>query len=208
MKQAPPWITPARAWSLDGRVLEVQCPPVLDLVPLLLSPAVYVVLSTLTAPADQAWVAERVIPRVADDDEPDDDGLLLPRADIGDALLARIADALVWTWCGVPRWFAANLWEEAAGNWVNLDGHLLSRGVDLTALPALRATTLVWSTLRGWHAQDKDKGSSWRARIEAPPAPPRRVVRPPKSAPARESRDREDADNFMSVFAAVGGRAR
>ena len=204
MKPAPPWIRPARAWSLNGWVLEVECPPVLDLVPLLMSPTVYLVLSTLVHPEDRQWVAERIIPYTDIDDVPDDDGVLLPLPDIDDELLGRIADALVWTWCGVPRWFAERIWEEAVANWVSLEGDLTRRGVDVSALPALRATRLVWSTLAQWHAQDKDKGNGWRARLEAPPPPPRPSSRRAKPS---MSQDKADSDAFLSMLG-TGAAAR
>lgn len=191
MRVAPPWLPPARAWALDGRALLVQCPPVFDLVPLLKVPTIYLLLLTLEDEADQGWLYERVVAY--------DSG-------VTDELLARAADELVYSWCGVPRWFAARLWTEILEQWPRFEGPLIGRGVDVAALSPARATRLVWSTLSTWHGHDKDHGDGWRRTIQAEPvAPvrrgPGRRVPPPADAGA-------DAAGWMDVFNMTGGRAR
>lgn len=157
---------------------------------MLTAPTVYLVLGTLRADDDKAWLYGQ---------------LLTYRSPVTDELLDKIADGLVFTWCGVPRWFAQRLWEEVLGNWAGFEGTLSSRGVDVGALPAARATRLVWSTLVNWHANDKDKGQAWKARIEVEPLPDPAVLRRTLKRPATDS---GDGESFMAVFGAVGGRAR
>lgn len=166
-------------------MLQVQCPPVMDLVPLLSAPTIYLVLGTLTTPEDRAWLYRLTVRH---------------GSPVTDALLAEVADALVFTWCGVPRWFAQRLWEEVLGRWVGFDGELAGRGVDVADLPAARATRLVWATLARWHGHDKDKGESWRRRIEA--VPRSAVLTTPAQADTAA-----DAAPFMALLAAHG-RAR
>lgn len=167
--------------------MPVACPPVLDLVPMLSAPTVYLVLGTLTDAEDRVWLYRQMV-RYG--------------SPVTDDLLAEVADALVFTWCGVPRWFARRAWEEVLGRWVGFDGELAARGVDVADLPAARATRLVWSTLARWHASDKDKGEGWRRRIESAPPPPRPTLT------AAPTADAEEGQTFMAMFAAVGGRAR
>ena len=176
---------------MDGRVLAVQCPALVDLLPLLSAPPVYLLLGTLTDRAeDLPWLY----------------GLLLGyRSPLTDELLESVADALVLSWCGVERWFATRLWEEALTMWPSLDGRMLSRGVDIAALAPARATRLVWVWLQEHHAQDKDKGDGWRRRLQTAPVPFSVRDRTRKPGPSTAA---ADANAFMSVYAATGGRVR
>ncbi len=157
---------------------------------MLSAPTVYLLFGTLTRTEDKAWLYRRLVPY---------------GSPITDELLGEIADTLVFTWCGVPRWFARNLWSEVLGQWVGFEGQLTGRGVDVAALDPARATRLVWSTLTTWHSHDKDKGQSWRRRIEAEPLP--MSARSRRATPSKQEAS-ADADAFMTMFAAVGGRAR
>lgn len=194
MKAAPPWAKPATAWRLNGRVLRVQCPPVLELVPLLYTPPLYLLLGTMTTSADQLWFLQQVMPAMRA-------GHRYPYAPVDDALITTAADRLVFSWCGYDRWLVTRLWEEALSNWVMIDGPAAGRGVDIAALPAARATRLIWSTLREWHANDKDKGEGWRRKLETPP------VAPVRRGAARAAAAAAPGSNAASFLAAFGGAA-
>lgn len=155
---------------------------------MLSAPTVYLIFGTLRNPDDRLWLYRRIV-RYG--------------SPVTDELLDQVADALTLTWCGVPRWFAARLWEEALGQWAAFEGTLTGRGVDVSALPAARATRLVWATLSEQHSHDKDKGALWRTRIELEPVPAGVARRR-----ARAAELATEGESFMSMFAAVGGRAR
>lgn len=194
MRAAPPWARPATAWRLNGRTLRVQCPPVFDLVPLLYVSPLYLLLSTLSAGADQLWLLQQVMPKMRP-------GRRWPYAPVDDAMITTVADRLVFSWCGYERWLVLRLWDEALPNWVMLDGPLAGRGVDIAELPPTRATRLIWSQLREWHANDKDKGEGWRRQLETPPRPAP-VRRGAARAPAAAG---DNAASFLSAFQAMGG---
>lgn len=169
--------------------MPVACPPVLELVPLLGAPPVYLLLSTLTDPLDRVWIWRQIVHH---------------RAPVGDELIDAIADALVFTWCGIERWFAARLWAEVIPRWPAFEGPLTGRGVDITAVDPARATRLVWSVLQSWHSGDKDHGDGWRHKMETPPPV---VLRARPAAAAAAAQD--DGKSFMANFNRLqGGRAR
>lgn len=150
------------AWVLDGRVIHLTRPSVVDLVPLLLATSpVYLVLSTIRDPEDMAWVYGRILDR---------------NDRFGDPELDDIADALVKRIVGVERWTAEKLWREAHASWSVVDGDLLARGVDITEIDAARATSLLFNMLQKWRGDDKTKLEKWRRDLLTPPK--RTMVKP------------------------------
>jgi hypothetical protein len=150
---------------------------------LLADSPVYLVLGTCRDPGETGWLIGSIID---------------PVGGVDDRLLDDVADALIEQWFGVKRWTAERLWREALGAWVDVDGELLGRGVDLMDLPASRATSVVYKLLQGWRQGDRAKVEAWRRELDRPPA--RTAASPVQLGSA--------AQDFMAVMALSGGRGQ
>lgn len=154
-----PWGNPARAVVLDGRVLHLKQPPLVSFVSLLLADEpVFIVLGVLRDPADQQWLAARVL---------DPDG------DFEERLLDEIADAVAEDWLGIKRWAAERVWREALGSWASVDAELQSKGCDVMALEPSRATSVIFRVLALRHQnteKDKTRLQRWQQEVNMAPA--------------------------------------
>lgn len=179
------WGRPVTGWVLDGDVLIVERPPTATLVGLLLTHPVWLVLTTIV------------------DEEPRNrfyQELVRFDSRITDELVHDVADRLIESWFGMPRYRARLLWQEAASMWPQLDGELLGRNCDVAQLPAERATAVIYHRLSAMHANDKDKGERWRKALnETPLAAVRKQAAEPVS---------KDGEGFMAMLAMSGGRGR
>lgn len=156
------WAASARAWALDGRVVHLRdpLPPTRDLVIAVQSAYAWrIVLHTMRDDHDRYWLWKNVR-----------EGALRPPT------IDRIADGVVESLFGQPRWVIQRIWTDALGSWRELDAELLGRGVDAMALPPDRATNAAYGVLRGWRAGDRNKLESW---IKGLAVPPPRVMHSP-----------------------------
>ncbi|QPO17105.1 tail assembly chaperone [Gordonia phage Lilbeanie] len=154
----PPWVEPARAWSIDGVVIEVIMPTTPEFVRALLvseqSDASGLAVVAAFCGMD-SW------PALAEILLPTETGLTFGR-------LHRIADRLVETQLGLTRWRAQRLWEQAVGMWSELEGELLLSGLDLLALDPRQATNVVFAQLRKW-ISDADERKKWYRDLDKEP---------------------------------------
>lgn len=149
------WQPQIGAWLLDERVIHVQRPPTRQLIGLVLSEYAFrVVLASTRDPDDVAVLVNALL-------DPDDP--------LSSVLLDEIADGLVETWFGMPRWTVQRIWREAVELWRDVDGELGSRGVDVLAMPPDRATNAVYGVLRRWRSGDSVKFDRWLRDLDAPP---------------------------------------
>ncbi|MGW6017868.1 hypothetical protein ACWFNS_07680, partial [Oerskovia enterophila] len=81
---------------------------------------IHVVFGTLEDPEDEAFLYAQVM----DFESP-----------VGNDLLNDVADQLVASWFGMPRWTVQEIWWRVLGSWAEIDGELQMRGVDLISLP-------------------------------------------------------------------------
>ncbi|RDI32463.1 hypothetical protein DEU38_103196 [Rhodococcus sp. AG1013] len=137
-----PWGREPTAWTIDGRVMEVTRPPLVELVNLVMAPTpTYLVLYTLTRPEDRKYLVAQVFDRQS-------------RIEI--ELLHDVADHLVLGWFGMPRWTVQEIWWRVLGSWAEIDGELAMRGVDLVSLEPARATHVAKSLLAKWASSNED----------------------------------------------------
>lgn len=163
MPLGPPWRPTPSAWSLDGRPIRIVTPPTRDLVLALLTPeegsGLHVVME-YTPTRDQYYLHDRIGARQS--------GVTLE-------LMHDVADRLVQSTLGVPRWTATRVWAHALGSWTELDGELMAAGVDVMELEPARAYNVVVGVLRRWFRNDAD---GWkRLRRELDREPRREVLR-------------------------------
>ncbi len=136
-----PWGREPTAWTIDGRVMSVTRPPLVELINLLMAPTpTWLVLYTLSEVEDRKFLASAIFDRAS-------------RIEI--ELLHDVADALVHGWFGMPRWTVQEIWWRVLGAWAEVDGELATRGIDLTALEPARATHVAKSLLTKWAASDE-----------------------------------------------------
>lgn len=138
-----PWGREPTAWTIDGRVMNVTRPPLVELINLVMAPTpTYLVLYTLADREDRKFLVGQIFDRSS-------------RIEI--ELLHDVADRLVVGWFGMPRWTVQEIWWRALGAWAEVDGELAMRGVDLTALDPVRATHVVKSLLTKWASSNEKR---------------------------------------------------
>lgn len=161
MALGPPWGEVPSGFVLDGTHLATRLPDTRKLVPALLvdddavnTSGLYVVGTFCTEPAWGKLLG----------------AIVSPASPVDLDTLQVIADRIVETHLGIPRWVAARLWQQAAGMWMLVDGELTLRGIDVFTMPAQRATHAVYALLRGWHAKgEKDALRNWQRKLDTPP---------------------------------------
>ena len=159
MALAPPWADAPPGFVLDGAFLSVQVPATRELVRSMLvdlddPSSGLMIVATCCGPG--AW------PRLVD-------VIMRPGSRVDLDLLNRIADAIIKYTLGTDRWVVARLWQQAVANWLQVDGELQLRGVDVLSLPPGRATNAVYALIRSWQAQDKTTHERWQRKLDTPP---------------------------------------
>ncbi|MDH6279541.1 hypothetical protein [Prescottella agglutinans] len=138
-----PWGREPTAWTIDGRVMEVARPPLVDLINFVMAPTpTYLVLYTLTRPEDRKFLLSQIFDRQS-------------RIEI--ELLHDVADALVRGWFGMPRWTVQEIWWRVLGSWPDVDGELVMRGIDLADLEPARATHVAKALLTKWASSNENR---------------------------------------------------
>ncbi|MGW6376221.1 hypothetical protein ACWFRB_09180 [Rhodococcus sp. NPDC055112] len=154
---ATPWGRDPTAWTLDGRVMHVTRPPLIQLIGLVMGyTPIHVVFGTLRDPDDRQYLYAQVMDK---------------SSEVDNDLLDDVADALVLEWFGLPRWTVQELWWRAIGQWADVDGNLALRGVDILQMSPQRATSTVRALLQKWVAGDDNRREQLRHDLET--APPR-----------------------------------
>ncbi|QDF19612.1 tail assembly chaperone [Gordonia phage Dexdert] len=159
MALAPPWGDAPPGFVLDGAFLATRTPNTRELVRAMLMPeesnvgGLFITMSFCTA---DSW------PRL---------GLAIMRPGSGVSLdlLQFVADRLVETHLGMPRWVAERLWQQAASSWMLVDGELQLRGLDVFEMPVDRATNAIYALIRSWQTGDKATLDRWVRKITTPP---------------------------------------
>ena len=187
-------------FMLDGTFLATTIPPTRRLVPALLvddeannTSGLYTVGAFCTEPAWAKLLASIVVTSSPVDLD----------------VLQVVADRVVETHLGIPRWVAARLWQQAAGAWMLVDGELTLRGLDVLAMPAQRATHAVYALLRGWQARGKEDAlRAWQRKLETPPL--REIQRWKRDDVAVESASVDDMAQRMADLKAgrIGARSQ
>lgn len=138
-----PWGREPTAWTIDGRVMDVARPPLVELINLVMAPTpTYVVLYTLVRPEDRKYLVGQIFDRSS-------------RIEI--ELLHDVADRLVLGWFGMPRWTVQEIWWRVLGAWPDVDGELSMRGIDLAGMEPARATHVAKSLLTKWASSSEAK---------------------------------------------------
>ncbi|SNS58062.1 hypothetical protein [Rhodococcoides kyotonense] len=151
------WRRQIDAWSLDGRAVVLAPQPELRvLVGLLLaSSPVPMLMGTCGDSVDADWLAGRIVD---------------PDSKITDDMLDRIADGIADAYFARPRWQAQVIWRRGLNSWMDIDGELSGRGIDLMVLPPDRATNIVYRILMDWVREDKRAREQFVAELSTPPA--------------------------------------
>lgn len=177
MPLGPPWRPEPHYWSLDGRPIRIVTPSTRNLALALITPedssGLHVVME-YTPTADQHYLYDRIGARHS--------GVTLE-------LLHDVADRLVESTLGVPRWTATRVWQHALGSWTELDGELMASGVDVMELEPSRAYNVVFGVLRRWFRNDADGWKRLRRELDREPRREvlRQIRRRQEQAAARES---------------------
>lgn len=200
MALGPPWGDVPSGFILDGTFISTRVPPTRTLVPALLvddnaanTSGLYVVGTFCTEPAWAKMLA----------------AIVAPSSPVDLDTLQVMADRIVETHLGIPRWVAARLWQQAYGSWMLVDGEFTMRGVDVLTLPAQRATHAVYALLRNWRSRGKeDELRAWQRKLETPPL--REIQRWKRDDVPVESASADDMAQRMADLKAgrIGSRAQ
>lgn len=149
------WGGTSSAWVWNDRVVHVVEPPLVKLIPLLLSHTpMDLVCATVRDIDDGVWIVH---------------GLRDRDSAMSTDVLHEIADGLCASWFGCPRWTAQEVWWRALGNWSMVDGELSMRGVDVMSMPAPRATNTIRALLLKWASGDESRMESLIHDFDTPP---------------------------------------
>jgi hypothetical protein len=149
------WRRPVTAWAINGHPVRLAERDLRPLVNMLYAPAVWLVLGTCASNVDANRIANRIL---------DVDG------GVSDDLIETIADRIAEAYFGRPRWQATVIWRRAMDRWYDVDGDMLSRGVDLMTLPPDRATNVVRKFLIDAARDDKVAMQRLSDALSSPPA--------------------------------------
>ncbi|AXH44895.1 hypothetical protein SEA_ASHERTHEMAN_32 [Gordonia phage Ashertheman] len=198
MALPPPWGDVPSGFALDGTFIGTAIPETRRLVPTLLvdeksnTGGLYIVGTFCSADAWGRLLA----------------ALVEPHSAITLDTLQIMADRIVETHLGIPRWTVERLWQQAAGAWMLVDGEFTMRGIDLFELPAQRATNAVYALLRGWRSRGtEDELRSWQRKLEQPPL--REIQRWKRDDVPVESASVDDMQQHMADLKAgrIGSRS-
>lgn len=157
-----PWTRTPAHWALNGRALRVQVPSTIDLARAITrtdSEGAGLWCTTVcTHPADQPALFEQIIAR---------------HTPVTLADLDKAADTLVQRVTGWKRWEAAHVWSYTLGGWPTIDGDLMGRGVDLTTLPAGRATNTAYAW---WQQRLGNDEQAWKKFVRDMERTPTRII--------------------------------
>ncbi|UYL87708.1 hypothetical protein SEA_SHIVANISHOLA_33 [Gordonia phage Shivanishola] len=198
MALGPPWGEVPSGFMLDGTFISTSIPDTRKLVPALLvddstnTAGLYLVGTFCTTEAWGKLLA----------------AIVAPSSPVDLDTLQIMADRIVETHLGIPRWTVERLWQQAAGAWMLVDGEFTMRGIDLFELPAQRATNAVYALLRGWRSRGKeDELRSWQRKLEQPPL--REIQRWKRDDVPVESASIDDMQQHMADLKAgrIGSRS-